>query len=258
MRKFLINIGLFAVFASVTIILLVLGTAFYTQKYFNFKIPDTKNILLVGNSRPEVAINDSVLTNVFNLAQSGSGYFYDYLKVREVTKHNPQIDTVVVGYSYGDLARGMDSWFTGKDKIKYKLRNYFFLMDSDDYLSLLQANPTEVLINTPQTVIHNIKTKKKGYQYLGGFKPLKENRLTKAKELIDKQLPDTESGYSQYQAKYLSKIYNYCNSKGIVLVLLSTPIHPLLREAQKPLLSNYFSFANENLPKAILVRSLKL
>lgn len=253
MKRFLINIGLFICVAVAIVIVLVLSTTYYTKQTFDFRIDKGKNILVVGNSHPECAINDSLLPNVLNLAQSGTGYFYDYLKVHEITDHNTQIDTVVIGYSYGDLAQNMDSWFDSDEKIKYKLPDYFFLLRSEDYFSLLRANPFGTLLNTPQTIFHNLKMKDYGYKFLGGFKSLKANRLKKAKELIPQYEPKTTTGYSQYQSKYLIKLYEDCISKDITLILLNTPIHPMLEDVQKPLKLNYCRFAKEHLPNALLV-----
>lgn len=253
MKKFLINIVIFLLALTTLTTLLVIVTAYFTRQTFDFEISKAKNVLVLGNSHPECAINDSYLPNAYNVAQGGSGYFYDYLKLREIYKHNPHIDTVVIGYSYGDLAKGMDSWFSGKDKIKYKIQNHFFLFNGNDYISVLKANPTQVLLNTPQTIFHNIKMKYKGYPYLGGFKPLENKRLRKDKELIGEHKPDVGLGVSKYQSKYLLKIYEFCISKKIKLILLNTPIHPMLENVQSPLKPNYYNFASQKLPSALLI-----
>tara|TARA_R100001369_G_scaffold92691_1_gene139150 strand:- start:6387 stop:7235 length:849 start_codon:yes stop_codon:yes gene_type:complete len=234
-------------------VLLVLSTSFYTRYTFDFKIQQSKNILVLGNSHPECAINDSLLANVFNLAQSGTGYFYDYIKAKKIISENPGIDTIIVGYTYGDLEKPMDSWFDGGDKLKFKIRNYLFLFEWGDYFELLQANPIDVILNTPQTIFYNLKMKQEGYNYLGGFKALENSKLKQAQELKAMHKPDTSLGYSRYQTKYLSKLYEYCNKKDIKLILLNTPIHPVLDTIQSPLKAMYYNFANNNLPNALLI-----
>ena len=150
---------------------MVIATGLFAKSTFDFTIDSDKNVLVLGNSHPECAINDSILPNYFNLAQSGSAYFYDYLKLREVVNHNPQIDTLIIGYSYGDLKESMNNWITDEDKIDYKMRTYLFLFNPQDYLTLFKASPLNTLKYTPQTILHNIQTKFKGFSYLGGFSP---------------------------------------------------------------------------------------
>lgn len=253
MKKYIINISSFFLVLVLVTTILVVSTSFYTHKNFNFKINENKNILLVGDSHPEYAINDSILKNVFNLAHSGSAYFYDYLKVREIISKNTHIDTVIIGYSYSNLEEKRDAWFSGKDKIKYKLRSYFFLFNNEDYFSLLKSNYKDVLINTPQTIVHNLKMKKKGYKYLGGYKSFNGSKLNEAKEIIALEKPSPILTISQYQSKYLVEIYNYCDKKNITLILINTPIHPMLETILEPHKEKYFSFASENLPKALLI-----
>jgi len=253
MQKFIKNIGLFICAAILLIALLVVVTGLFAKSTFDFDIDRNKNILVLGNSHPECAINDSILPNYFNLAQGGSAYIYDYVKLRAVTKHNPQIDTLVIGYSYGDLKESMNRWITDEDKLDYKLRVYMFLLTPKDYLTLLKASPLNTLKYTPQTILHNIQTKFKGFSYLGGFKSLKKHRLEKAKELLDPLTEKETKNYSKYQAEYLLKIYEFCESKNIKLILLNTPIHPILQKNQAPLKENYCRFAREKLPNALLI-----
>ena len=101
---------------------MVIATCLFAKSTFDFTIDSDKKVLVLGNSHAECAINDSTLPNYFNLPQSESAYFYDYLKLWEVVNHNPQIDTLIIGCSYGDLKESMNNWITDEDKIDYKMR----------------------------------------------------------------------------------------------------------------------------------------
>jgi len=59
----LANIGLLSV------------SAHLQRELYNFVLPNTKTVLVIGDSRPESAINDKVLLNAFNLADAGEGIF---------------------------------------------------------------------------------------------------------------------------------------------------------------------------------------
>lgn len=253
MKKFLWNIAYFILTISILIFLLVISTAYYTKKTFDFNIPLNKNILILGNSHPECAINDSLIPNTFNLAQSASGYFYDYVKAREILNQNSQIDTIILGFAYSDLEKKMDKWVDGEEKIKFKLRSHLFLFQFKDYFNLLKANPIAVIYNTPQTAYYNLMTKRHGYKYLGGHKSLRNSEIKKAKELLEGFTPDSTLGLSQYQTKYLRRIYDLCKKKNVQLMLLAPPIHPKLDSIQTPLKEKYNHFAKHNLPNAMLI-----
>ena len=254
MKRFLKNISRFSFILFGCIILLLLATSFISKRIFNFHIPKHKNILVLGNSHPECAINDSILPNYFNLAQSGTAYFYDYLKAREVISKNSHIDTLIIGYGYGDIALEMDSWFDGKDKIKFKLRNYFFLFNTDDYLSMLESNPVTVLLQTPRAIWYNLYISLKGYSFLGGYRYLKRDKLDEAIRRSKTESPfESDQEISEYQSLYLKKIYDLCKEKNIVMVLLNTPIHPLEEKSLETMKVRYHQFANQNLKGAILI-----
>ena len=179
--------------------------------------------------------------------------FYDYVKAKQVLRQNEHIDTLVVGYSYGDLDGKMDAWFSGEDKLKFKIRNHMFLFSLEDYLGLLKSNPISVSVNTPQTILHNIKMSRIGYSHLGGYLYLEREKLAEAKLRAQKEARPTGDNISEYQARYLQKLYALCQEKDVVMVLLNTPVHPMKIEAQQALISNYCAFARQNLPKAVLV-----
>ncbi|WP_289062475.1 hypothetical protein [uncultured Zobellia sp.] len=208
----------------------------------------------MGNSHPECAINDTKTQNMFNLSQGGSAYFYDYLKLREIKKTNPQIDTLILGYGYRDLHNDMDSWFSGEEKFKYKIRSHFILFRFEDYVALFKSNPVKVLINTPQTIYYNIITALTGYHNLGGYIHSRRDKLKEDKAIVKRlNRLNSKKGYSKHQITYLLKIYQYCVNNNIQLVLLNTPIHPLERKHLKNLIPEYYRFAEENLPKAHLI-----
>ena len=258
MKKFISDISKYFVFASTVIIILLVATSIIARNTFDFSIPENKNILAIGNSRPEHALNDDILDNYFNLCQSGTAYFYDYVKLREISSRNPHIDTVIIGYSYGDLNKKMDQWFAGEEKIKFKIRNHFFLFNPEDYLSLLRANPIDVLTNTPQAIFHNSKMAVKTYSNMGGYVFSERFKLKEAIARLDSAAPVRPPEDSIYQSEYLIKIYNYCQANNLTLVLLNVPSHDILTTRQNNLKERYYRFASEHMPKALLVNHTEM
>ena len=254
MNKFLKNISKFSLFCIISTIGLIISSLLFCNLRFDFTISKKKNVLILGNSHPECAINDTILKNTFNLAQSGSGYFYDYIKLRSIVKKNKHIDTVVLGYSHRDLEQNMDTWFSEEIRIQNKMGKHFFLFDFQDYLKLLKSNPIAVLKNSPKSIYNNVIAPEKGYTNLGGYKRLDRNKLDIAKKnLKTKKKIVFNSEKSQYQVFFLKKIYTLCIANNIKLILLNTPMHPTFNNHNANLIKHYQTFAKEHLTEAKLI-----
>lgn len=249
MNKFLLQILAFATLVLLLLAIFISIGYYITRANFQYTIPQEKNILVVGDSHTECAITDEILPNVFNLSKGASSYFYSYLKIRELTQLNLQIDTVVVGYSYHNLN---NNWF-------YQEKNFFYLetnlpfMEVNDIYAIFKGNPIFVLKFLPKAVFTNLNnmfhTKK---AYIGGFNSTNEvemKEVNRNKKVVKKR----KIRLSKAETNYLIKLYEFCQEKKLTLILLNIPIHPLEEEHLSLYRADYCSFAKENLPNAILI-----
>lgn len=254
MKRFIKNSFLLFSIAILVIVSLILLSHTITRQFFDYKIANNKNILVVGNSHLEYSLDDAIIPQTFNIAQSGSGYFYSYLKIREIANRNQQIDTVILGYSYEDFSNYRVNWFSGDETIKFKMRDHFFLFTSKDYFELFNSNPRSVISNTPQVTIHSLKVLLKGYPYLGGYVHSDRNKL---KESFKKYVPDyyinSTNKIPKYQDIYLLKIYDYCKDHNLKLILLNSPVHPVMDKDLEANKNLYCDFAAKNMPDATLI-----
>ncbi len=248
MKQFLINILFFSL-----VLISVFSGVFIFSKFifsysFHYQIPKEKNILLLGDSHVECAINDSILSQSYNLAQSGTSYFYSYLKLREILKFNPHIDSVCLGYSYHNLFK---EWFS-QDKYIEKIRIYLPLMGYKDIVDLFIANPGATIYNLPIAIFDNFLLLIKGNRYnIGGHLRLGRNDISELGNLEDEM--NRNLIISEYESKYLIAIYNLCKEHNINLILLSTPIHPTLEIKFNKYKSKFYQFKNRYLTNAHLL-----
>ena len=92
------------------------------------------------------------------------------------------------------------------------------------------------------------------FEGLGRYLYLKRDKVKEAKKRLNNQRFVSDNlPQSNYQRKYLLKVYEFCQAKKIKLILLNTPIHPLMEEYQERLKNGYYDFAKENMPNAILI-----
>jgi hypothetical protein len=256
MKKFIKYTFIFSVLTILVLAVLVAATTVFAKKSFDYSIPQNKNILIVGDSHTESAINDSILNNAYNLSQSGTGYFYSYLKAREVINHNPQIDTLIVGYSYSSIKKTADEWFTGAEKIKFKIRDHFFLINLNDFKELLFASPKNTLVFTPQVIAHNFKVLGNGYAQIGGFQNLKRYKLKEdITRLQNEDITNDKVEFSVYQKAHLINIYKYCEEKKVKLILINAPIHEVWLKRTQKYVDHYCEFYTSNMPNALLINN---
>jgi hypothetical protein len=127
-KKFLFGILLYATLSSV-ILIAALGGVYSIISSSSFKIPEEKNIIVVGDSHTQCAINDSIFSRSINISQGGTAYLYSYIKLRKFLNENPHIDTVLVSFHGGSIQRSQDEWIFGDKYILSIVPNYFSLFE---------------------------------------------------------------------------------------------------------------------------------
>ena len=257
MNRFFKELLKFGIFFTICTAILG-GTTFIIKRNANgFELPPEKTVLVVGDSYTAYAVNDKVLTNVFNFSQGASAYFYSYLKIKEILDSNPQIKTVVVGYSYENISKSRDEWFYGSRRIQRRMPQFFHLFSVDDFCSLFASNPIEVLRNS-SSLVNISKTieffsSDNNMKSMGEYRDLDRDKLPEAIKHYDPSKETEKAEYSKYEKKYLLKIYELVMSKNVNLILLNTPTHSLIRKRQDKYKTHYFSFAKQNMPEAVIL-----
>ncbi|PCJ55380.1 MAG: hypothetical protein COA79_20870 [Planctomycetota bacterium] len=259
MKLFLIKICIFCLlFISVTS-LLIAFVIYREKNRTSLIIPLDKTILLIGDSHPACSVNDSILKNTFNLSKGGTTYFETYLKLKRVLETNKNINTVILGYSYGDLSKYRDKWIKDPAKAKKLFTSWLYLFDLQLFLSYLYENPSGTLINFPKSIRYGMNSmlhsrpKENKISEFGGYHKLNGSKLRIAKEKFLIRDKSFDLKVSEFQLKYLIKIYKLVLAKNKKLILLNTPIHPIAEKDHAPLKPFYFSVVKDKLPKAALI-----
>ncbi len=251
MKKFIKRGVLFLIITGIVSLVVGFLSVFISKKTFDYKIKEKKNILIVGNSHTECSINDSILSNSINLSQSASSYFYSYMKIREFTKYNPQIDTVIISFSDNDLFSEKEKWFSSSEKINNKMTRHIILFNKDDYLDLFKSNPIEVIVQTfiLYSDFYNLHTKKR--DFIGSYNKINVNKIDEDIIEFNRSPPIIDSIIAITELQYLLKIYNFTQENEITLILLNTPIHPILEKHFSVIRQrNCSSIARDQMPNA--------
>ena len=218
--------------------------------------------LLVGDSHPAHAIDPDIVSDLTNLSRDGDGYFYINMKVRTLIDANPQIDTLILAYSFIDVTLKRDAWFRDQVVLRSKTTKRFFLFNMQDLWDVVKTDPVEVLVNLPQSIPHSLMNPRRGKTVLGGYSKLTSvrnvgeklvlNPLAEEEEEKGGGLFDEEPKFSVDHVYYLHEIYKYCESKNVQLVLLNLPLLPYRVVGFAPYKPQYLKVAAE-LENAILI-----
>jgi hypothetical protein len=236
MKKLFSLLVLFAIisFTIYGFYIYLLGSVFNRNDLY--RLPAQKAALLVlGSSHMACDINDTLLDSACNLAQPGDVISNSYDKLRKFLPLNPNVHTVLLGCSEGDISQAIEEDEDMHKSVSPHIGNYFYLMTPGELFYMLTKNPKEViraLISIPRSrslLAFKIIKHKAGlpglnlgkYQYIEGRINYKKELAKFAKNNFD------VSQVSKRQVDYLHKTVELCTSRNIKLILVRTPEHKI-------------------------------
>ncbi len=234
MKAFLQKILLFIICLYSVIVCVILLTNYQIKKHANFKLKSNINKIIIGNSQPECAYNDSLINNFKNLASSGETYFYNYQKLKPLLEQNPQIDTVFIEFSNANILIREDQKIWSNKYITHQLPKYFPFVSLKDQSVLATNNP----IGYQKALLMSLKTNlnrlwKNNYSYkdsIGGYWYLKRHKINAILDTLKlsktNEITLNKKQLSTVDLEYLHKIIALCKEHHIVPYLIRSPFHP--------------------------------
>lgn len=235
MKKFIINILFFALFftalsAPVAGIIYALNSNIKNGNYYS--IGSDLSYIILGDSHPESAFNDSLIDGFKNIAQGGEAYFYTYYKIKKIINSNSNIKTVFIDISTSQLSTAVNEWIWGDDQILRQYPKYSPIIDYNGFILLLSHNSSAVLKSQSVSLKNNIKfIREKGNKNFieemdwGGYVSLirdKTDSLINAiplNNIVDKFV------VSSVNLEYLIKTITFCKKNGVKVFLIRSPLH---------------------------------
>jgi len=254
MRNYLKNTFLFSIILILLSFLVILSNHIGFLKIPN-NVTQNKNILVLGDSNTECAINDSIFASAVNKSASADSYFYSYLKLKHIVQNNPNIDTIVLGFAPHNIFD--NGWLLDDSHINSHLKLYFPLMEFSDYSFFICNNPKAFLSTLPTITKHaynnlfNRLLNNFTACYYGAYLKLERNKLQEVKALFKegKPLPffDLPNNFSisEPETLYLNKIISFCSSNHLKLYFINTPKRFELLKYQKYGTKEFYEFYNK-------------
>ena len=240
MKLFLRKIIVFIASFYIALLLIFFGSNYFISSKADFKLQPNINKIIIGNSQPECAYNDSLIHNFKNLARSGETYFYNYQKLKALIKQNPQIDTVFIEFSNANIFNREDQKIWQTSYLNHFFQDYSFLINTNSNYLLLLKNPRgfqKALLTALKQNSYRIATSNYNYKdSIGGYRYLKRQKALAILDTLNPQEPALKKlnnrQISQHDLVYLDKIISLCKTNNIIPILIRSPFHPYFRAGQ--------------------------
>ncbi len=240
-------------------ILIVIVVLFFIARYLSprgLNVEDKVSVLICGDSHTKSAINDSVLSSSINISLTSQPFFYTYSILIPLLARNPEMQTVLLGYSFHSLSPIMDSILFDSELAQencLERESYLSIMSLTYVCQLVRTNGIQILgISSIKQIWKSIhSTDIHDLAFIGSYYPSTGQNLTD--ENVDAAIKrhyfnestDINNSIAVYQVDYLYKIADLCNANDVELFLVNTPISSQYYEAiPKIYLENYYYIAS--------------
>ncbi len=223
--------------------IVLIGQVFSNKNPINNNL--NKEILILGDSHTETALNDSIIAHSLNMAQSTEVYLYSFVKLRKFVKKN-KIKKVILSVSTHNIINNVEKWYKEDENISFKLPNYYYLMSVKELFLLFKLNPIQflksyyaILYIKGKKVLQLNKNTPISSLEIGYFRELKGNNIAKDTLNRIEKTKQLNSKISNLQLKYLNKIAQLCTENNIQLIFINTPIFKGDTKENLRFLNNY-------------------
>lgn len=220
---------------STCLILLAIANPYISDKSSKFKIADSKEILIIGDSHIQKSLSDEIISNSKNVSIPSESFYFTYYKLKAILDANHSIKTVILGTGNHNISAYYEDFIIGRYSMSTSPK-YFFLLPFDQKVKLISYNfnslpPFLRSISkiAKQTALHN------EHAYADGYKNRYKSTsydFNKTSQRLKQQYLLNDSSYQKLSSlciEYLEKIITLCNEKNIRLIAINTPTHKYYR-----------------------------
>jgi hypothetical protein len=228
MKRFLSTYSVFILMAGVLItsVVTLINRAINAKATFMFN-SNIKYVIL-GNSHPECAYNDTLLNRFLNLSKSAESYYFTFFKIQKIIAQNKQIDTFFIECSNIQFTEQMDESIWGrKSSTRYILYAPFIpiqhhkVLIKNNVLGLLNNISVGARTNATKLISNDLT-----YQdQIGGYLFLERDKTDSLLQHIPTQSENNSHQLSLTNIYYLEQLITYCQKQHKKVFLIRSPMH---------------------------------
>ncbi len=222
MRLFLKKITIFFFF-----LFCYFGIVWLSNQYLisQSELPFKKaQVLIVGDSHVQRAINPKYFADAQNIAQTAETYVASYWKLKYIL-NKVKIDTVILGFAHHNISAFNDKKFVNEEAASGHFARLYAIQEFHK-LDKIPVNWLEFykiyfrnMLLIPKTNHH--------LQFIGGFNKSKKSNVKDYQGAINKHFytGKKEIASSNTAIEHLHKIIDLCQQYKATLILLDAPVH---------------------------------
>jgi hypothetical protein len=206
--------------------------AFATDRDDDYTLTSSIRDIYIGDSRIELAINDSMLPHSLNLGESSESFYYSYYKLAKILKNTPTIRRVFLGIGHHSISSYYDRFVDGHFSAAVAPR-YFNLLPRGEQARILSANSGQFLKFMHNYIVEGLSklSAKNEHVQAGSLSnPFVQSQAFETS--MDKRAQfqyytnKKLNGFSDENMEYLQRMIRLCNERNVEIILLGCPQHP--------------------------------
>ena len=193
-----------------------------------FILPSSVCTVILGDSRTQNGVDDSLLENAVNFSSPAESYVYAFNKLRYITEHSCNVRNVVLAFSHHNVSSEIDDrWIHNPKNRRAGFGSLFPLFSADElwlfFASGSLASGIRMLESAAYYSMYSIEIQviTRAMPFTGGY--TKNDKVYKPNNDSPNSTAFNGSS-SELQLSHLRKIQDLCKTKQISLFLLNTPV----------------------------------
>lgn len=222
MKLFLQNLILFLFFLA-----LYFGAIYFInyKKYSNQKTSFDTNVLVIGDSHLQFALNPNLFYSCSNVCQPAEPYVLTYWKLKKLLKDNIP-DTLIIGFGVHNFSAFNDYKYISKEFAQTMFQRSYTI---EEFHTLKKIKINWIEYYKFLFMRMCISPKENHIYYIGKYENTKKSNLKiqGADGTIKRHyyLNNKRIGISSIALDYLDSILNLCAKKGVKPILVSSPVY---------------------------------
>jgi hypothetical protein len=232
MKDYIQKLLLFMVFGLPLYLIFSLSIRYRFANGFHVTLKPNKEYVVMGNSHPECALNDSIAQGMSNWALSGENCYYGVTKLRKVLADNPHVKCVAIEWSPNQFGSHMHDWIFKSEFMEKESRALSFLFSVDQSYELFHGAPLTFCkswIMSDQKYLTTMMTQRNGSLGAlnwGGFKALKQSKVDSLLHDPDFTQGRLEMIPNELNLRAVQDWLKELTNQGVHVVFFRCPIHP--------------------------------
>ncbi len=203
-------------------------------------ILDSTEILVIGDSHAQTAINPDLMYRCKNIASGAESPFFTYYVIRNILSNNKSIDIIIMSLSPHNITVNQEHMLNNDKKRNMLLSRYMLFLDlegirkiftntGDFYINIMRFKLFSPILLLDHINRTNIKSEEYEGLFLGNYdrRECREWQYDLYSANIDSlyKTDNQPSRISDIMAESVNKIINICKLNEIKVIFINTPIY---------------------------------